>query len=99
MSKLKLIRSKQFFGVFRKLKVQIDDKTDIELRYGETLSIEIPEGSHSLIAKMDWGRSRPLDITLTKDAEKTVITESKFFPIALLQCFLPPFEIFRLREI
>ena len=99
MSKLKLVRSKQFVGVFRTLKVRIDDKTDIELRYGETLSMELPEGSHSLIAKMDWGRSKPLSITLTKDAETTVIATSKFFPISLLQCFLPPFEIFRLKEL
>lgn len=99
MSKLKLIRSKQYFGFLRKLKVRIDNNTDIELRHGETLTIEIAEGNHSLIAKMDWGRSEPLNITLMKDTEKTVMAESKFFPISLLQCFLPPFEIFRLKEI
>ncbi len=99
MTKLILTRSKHYFGVCRKLKVLINNGTEIELKHGETKSLEIPEGDYSILAKMDWGRSKPLSLRVSKEGQKHVVIGSKNFLVSLLYCFLPPFEMFTLKEI
>ncbi len=99
MSKLIIQRSKKHFGRYRILKIKICSDLVIAMSPGQTQTIEIPKGSYSIEARMDWGRSTPLQLTINEDETKKVYADSIFLPLALLKCFIPPFKMFTLNEI
>lgn len=99
MAKLMLQRSTQYFGHIRSLKIKIDTDLVVNLKSGETKTIEIPAGSHSIQASMDWCKSPILQLVIEEEETKKIKAGSVFFPMTLLFCFIPPFHIFTLEEI
>ena len=100
MPTLTLRRSKSWldFGRWRTLFVQVGDGTLVPLipmRSGERKEIELPPGSHTLVAGMDYWRSAPLDVTLGEGEAKAVFVRSRPF-VAWLG--VSPFSSFQLEE-
>ena len=54
---IKITRGSENFGVFRKLKVFIDDSHAGDLLGNETVAFSVAPGNHNVYVKMDWCRS------------------------------------------
>ncbi len=69
MPKLKIIRIDEFNNKYRKIKIVLDNKVIGTVANAETREFDITEGSHELIAKIDWCSSNR--ITLMASGSKT----------------------------
>jgi len=98
MPSLKLKRTRHAYGALRTLSVAIDQDRIVPLGYAEQKVIELPSGTHTLTAKMDWARSLPLSIILTEGGSKEVVVDTKWLLPALIATFIPPFTVFSLSE-
>jgi hypothetical protein len=98
MPSIKLKRTSRYYGSLRTLNVEIDQDKIIPLRYAEEKEIDLPSGTHTLIAKMDWARSLPLSIIIPEGQSKTVVVDTKWLLPALIATFVPPFTVFSLSE-
>lgn len=98
MPSIKLKRISRYYGALRTLNVVLDQDKIIPLRSGEEKEIDLPSGTHTLIAKMDWARSLPLSITIQEDQSKRVVVDTKWVLPAMIATFVPPFTVFSLSE-
>jgi hypothetical protein len=69
MRKVKVVRSKGYYGVFRSLKLLIDNNLVAAVKQGEAVDIHIPEGAHELIGKMDWAKTEALKLADINDGD------------------------------
>jgi hypothetical protein len=99
MPLLTLKRGESPFGMFRSLKIEIDVQKVILLKYTEEKTIDLPVGTHTLIAKMSWTKSMPLSITLAENEHKFVNIECLPLLGAAIRSYIPPFVIFTLKEV
>jgi hypothetical protein len=77
---LEVTRQRDFFGVFRKLKIEIDGSVAVELSRASAAEVQVTPGRHEVVARMDWERSLPLEVNCT-DEEPTrleVVTVAPF---------------------
>jgi hypothetical protein len=61
MPKITFTRNKGWFGRVRKLSIMADGKRLAKISSGETLTIDIPNGTQQVYGKMDWGKTNKLD--------------------------------------
>jgi len=57
ISMLSLKRSHRFFGMFRKLKIYVDNKLIGYVKDNQIFEAEVPVGIHHILVRMDWGQS------------------------------------------
>jgi hypothetical protein len=67
---LMLVRPKQWCDRLRRYRVLIDGAEVGRLAAGTELRVELPEGEHDVVAKIDWARSNRLTLT-TRAGETT----------------------------
>jgi hypothetical protein len=82
----------------RKLKVKITDRLTIKLKLGEVKKLDIPAGSYTLEARMDWTGANPFPLTIEEGETKKVHVDGPSALKALVFSFVPPFRIFTFRE-
>jgi hypothetical protein len=70
MPKILISRSKEYTNRFRQATIYLDGEKIGSIGNGDTKSFDVPDGKHSLYAKIDWGSSRPLDFSLMGDEKK-----------------------------
>ena len=99
MALLTLKREEAAFGLLRLLKIKVDLDRVVPLRYKEEKTIELPIGTHTLIAKMSWTKSIPLSVTLADGDHKYILIGCLPLIDACIRSYIPPFEIFTLKEI
>lgn len=63
-SKIKITRYQDFFGIMRKLKVFIDGRHIGDVRWDNSNEFSISPDSHQLYVKMDWCKSKPINIDI-----------------------------------
>ncbi|MBL7255892.1 hypothetical protein [Paractinoplanes lichenicola] len=52
-------------GLGRRMTFLVDGRPVARLRRGATARVEVPAGLHVVRARMDWLRSRPLEVTVS----------------------------------
>jgi len=62
MNLIEVERQKGPYGVFRKLEIIVDGVTIGEIDQGKTGTFQLPETSHQIWGKMDWGLTERLDL-------------------------------------
>jgi hypothetical protein len=67
MAWLTLRRPRQYADMLREYRVLIDAQDYVTIRRGQTIIVELPQGSHQLIAKIDWCSSQLLKIHLESE--------------------------------
>jgi hypothetical protein len=80
VASLEVTRQRDFFAVFRKLKIEVDGSLPLELSRDSTAAVQVDPGRHQVVARMDWERSLPLEVTCS-DEEPTrleVVTVAPF---------------------
>lgn len=80
MSKIKIIRRNKGTDFFRSYKLFLGDKKLGEIKRNATEEFDIPEGIHTIIAKIDWVRSQKIEFAIRK--EETKVFEVSSFPHA-----------------
>lgn len=89
-SKIRIVRDNDFFGIFRELKVYIDGNHVGGVKWRKSTDFSISPGKHELYVKMDWCKSKPLEIKIN---EKKLLEYSvsgpaeNFFPGIFKQLF------------
>jgi hypothetical protein len=61
-SKLKIIRHGGYADRFRSYKIFVNDQHVGDVARNSVLDFEVPSGAVKVQARIDWGRSRPLDL-------------------------------------
>lgn len=67
MTILKLKRTNEYSNSFRDYKIFIDGKNIGEIANGETKEFEISPGQHTIIAKIDWGSSPEVILSINEN--------------------------------
>ena len=98
MPSLKLKRIYRRYGMLRSLRIEIDRERVVSLECAEEKTIDLPAGNHTLVARMDWAKSRPLTISLQDSSPTLVIADTKSASTsqAVFATFIPPFTVFSL---
>lgn len=72
MAQIEITRSSEYANRLRSIKIFIDNEHAGSISNGETKSFDVSEGSHSVQAKIDWGRSNTVTIEIGKDEKKSL---------------------------
>lgn len=66
-------RERGFYGIFRKLIVQIDGAELLRIKAGETSEAKLPAGARVLDLRMDWITTPPFDLADVRAGDTLVI--------------------------
>ena len=66
---LRLTRPHDGGGILRRLRVEVDGHEVAALRQGESVTVPLPIGAHTVIGRMDWTSSPLLDLLLAEADE------------------------------
>ncbi|GAB2585371.1 hypothetical protein Aab01nite_52960 [Paractinoplanes abujensis] len=73
MTVLTFVRAPDAAALARRMTFLLDGRPVARLKRGESVRVTVPAGRHVVQARMDWLRSRPLDLTLG-EAETLSVT-------------------------
>lgn len=71
MPQIEIIRSSERANRLRDIKIFIDDQHVRSIADGKTEVLDVPEGSHTIQAKIDWGKSNIITVELHGDEKKS----------------------------
>lgn len=71
MAQIEITRSGEYANRLRSIQIFIDNGLVGSISNGETKSFDVSEGSHTVQAKIDWGRSNIATIEVGKDEKKS----------------------------
>lgn len=88
MSILIIDRKSEWNNKGRKIGIYVDGKKVGSINDGETQEYEIENGTHEILAKIDWCRSQKINLNITENETKTIKLSgfkygSWIFPIIL----------------
>ncbi len=89
-SKIHITRNNDLFGIYRTLKVYIDESHVGGVKWDKSTDFSISPGKHKLVVKMDWCKSEPLEFEVGENEllEYQVSGPAeKFFPGIFTQLF------------
>jgi hypothetical protein len=66
-------RNKKMGDAMRAYKVVVDGETAGKVRRGKTVSVDVAPGSHEVWMKIDWTKSRPIEVELQAGEEATLL--------------------------
>lgn len=92
MPKVTVIRSQQYEGRLRKMKISVNGIEDGYVRDGQDLTLQIAPGRHEMTASMDWCRVH-LDLELL-EADDEVFVKTGFSGSGLAMLFKPSKAIY-----
>ena len=61
---LLITRPRQFADIFRRYRVFVDDNEVGRIKRGGVLQVQVPDGDHAVVARIDWARSNFLNVTV-----------------------------------
>lgn len=91
MPKIILFRTSQYVNGLREYDVYLDEQKINAISNGESKIIEVPEGNHEIYLKIDWCKSKKININLADGQEMKLKCGSK---ITGIRKFLALFYIF-----
>lgn len=92
---LTVTRSHDSAGILRRMKVRVDGRTVGGLRPGESLTVEVDEGVHTVQGAMDSARS---PVLRTSGLDPSPITLSFGFAGGFLRTFTDPGNAISIRQ-
>lgn len=82
-------------GLLRRVTVRVDDHDVAKLRPGQQVQVPVSEGRHTVTARLDWVRSRPLIVTVTEQEEVLIEVRTPLWS-GLLYSIIKPSRAIRL---
>ena len=67
MKRVTVERLRGWYGAARALAIEVDGEKRGALRHRETLTLDLADTDETLIARMDWGRTDPVDLRSLPD--------------------------------
>jgi hypothetical protein len=84
MAKLTVVRDTTIPDAFRRYDVLLDGREVGALKPGESVTVEVAPGSHTLALKIDWCGSRPATFVVAGDEAVNFRARSNLGPLAIL---------------
>ena len=97
MGLLVVQRPQEWFGVLRDLKVIVDGKRVGGLRPRQYLSMDLPDGRHTVQGRMDWCTCRPFEVSVF-ESEATFVELSIPFR-SFVKAFALPTRAIKVQEV
>lgn len=72
MATIIIHRSSEYVNRLREIRILIDGKEEGRIANGQELALQVPSGSHTLQAKIDWAGSRKFPLHVREGEEKHV---------------------------
>ena len=72
MGTLHIRRADNYWGSARRLVIYVDGARAASLRSDDVFSTELPDGKHTVRARMDWVTCKPLIVNVTSEFVRTV---------------------------
>lgn len=69
MRSLTITRNRGYYGIFRALKLYVDDVAVGDVKSGKSVQIVVPDDAGVLYGKMDWGRTNSLPLKHVTDGQ------------------------------
>ncbi len=79
MKTITIHRKPGLYGKVRVLKIQIDGKQVATVKQKETVTIEVQDGDQELWGKMDWGKTRRIQLDTVQSGQ--TVTFKAHFPL------------------
>ena len=76
MPKLQINRISEFKNRARKINIKLDNESIAKIKNGEKLELDIPVGTHTLQAKIDWCSSNLLELEMDDSSTIVVVLSS-----------------------
>ncbi len=76
MPKLIIHRISEFENRARKIKIELNGELAVTIKNGETLELDIPSGTHTIQAKIDWCSSNLLELEANDTSSIEVVLSS-----------------------
>ena len=83
MLSIHVVRNKGWYGLARTAQIMADDTEIGRVKCGATASVQIPDNTENLYAKMDWGWSEPFPVDDLKDGQTIYMNAWFTFNIGL----------------
>jgi hypothetical protein len=80
------------------MKIEIDGILALELARSSTATAQVEPGEHKIVARMDWERSLPLEVTLTEE-EPTRVEVVTVGPFKAVFAMLIRQKLFEVRQV
>ena len=96
MGTLNIRRASNYFGGARRLVIYVDGTKVAKLSLRKSMSLELPDGAHTVRARMDWVTCKPLVVNVTSEFVRTVEFSLPMSRLPL--AFLVPWRGFAARE-
>ena len=94
---IRIERQKGYYGMFRTLKIVVDDEVVAQLKQSESVTLDLPIEAKEIWGKMDWGRTKRTKIDeLTTNS--TLVFKAYFTlnPLRNIGFMNMPFKVFSL---
>jgi hypothetical protein len=83
-SKLKIIRHGGYTDRLRLYKIFVNDEHVGNIGHNSVLDLEVPSGAVKVQARIDWGRSRPLDLNTSPNQTIELEVSNHWGPFLVL---------------
>ena len=97
MGSIAIQRAQDSAGLLRRMVVELDGVVVARLRPGASCTVSVPDGQHTLRARMDWTRSAPLELEI--GGEGAVKIEVALGWRALVDMYRRPSSALEIRRI
>ncbi len=95
---IEIKRRPQYFACLRTYEIIVDDKKEANVKNAETKILELPPGQHTVLAKLDWCKSKVVTVNIKAGETTTLYTGSEIagwkIMIATIYMFMPGRTIF-----
>ncbi len=97
MGTLNIRRAENYFGSARRLIIYVDGAKVAKLRLHDVVSLELPNGKHTVRARMDWVTCRALSVEVSDELIRRVELSLPMHRLPL--AFLTPWWGYAAREV
>jgi len=70
LKKITIFYEKGYYGRLRAVKIYVDNIEIGQLKQGQELTCELPDAANIIYAKIDWGKTDPLNVDSVYDGEQ-----------------------------
>jgi hypothetical protein len=81
---IRLVRRSSFSDRLRSYRILVDGNEVGSIANNSTLDLQVPEGSRTIEARIDWGRSKPMTIVATPNQTIEIEVSNHWGPLLSL---------------
>jgi hypothetical protein len=94
MSTISINRPWAYFGVHRSLNILVNSEKVGIIKTKDSFEFNLPEGEYNLQVSMDWCKSKPMNIRVSKGYDLRFLVNTQTILFSMFTCFFLPSKVF-----